>query len=290
MIRILLALFFATLLPSLANPIKHRFIVIDESRSQLHFIDQLVPSQDWTIKLPKRYRDVQLAADRVILSTFDGYVEYDFKTQRKLKTVANSKYNKTETLIRLPNGHTILGCNVPKKKGGGVRFFELDENDEVVRKVTFKKLHHLRLARLDEDGSLLFGCDNRVIIAQWDGSIKEFTTKDEKRHIYEVQELPTGNYRVSTGYGTVLEEWTPKGEFVRTLCGGSLVEGFSFVFFARAQQLDNGHWVVSNWTGHGKNDSKKSAQLIEFDTSGKIIWSWHDPARSGSVHGAIFLD
>jgi hypothetical protein len=313
MLQILLA---ATAFSSAqAEPVKHRFIAVDESRSQLHYVDQFDSSKDWKIRLAGRFRDVQFVKNRVIVSTFNGYEEYDFhpgstgrperlqnpenpedegsaafQTLEKVKSVADAAYNRTETVIRLPNGHTLLGCNVPGNQGGGVRFFELDETDRPVRDVTFPKLHHLRLARLARNGSLLFGCDNRVIIGQWDGTAKEFITKEEKRHIYEVEELAGGNLRVSTGYGAVLEEWTPDGKFVRTLCGGTAPEGFFYLFFGRAQQLANRNWVVSNWTGHDKEDSRKGAQLIEFDETGKIIWSWHDPERAGSVHGAIIIE
>ncbi len=272
-----------------AEPVKHRFLAVDEARSQLHYVDQLDPANDWTIKFPNRYRDVQLLENgRILVSTYTGYEEYDFQTQEKLKTVADPTFSQTETIIRLPNGHTIVGCSRPKKQG--VRFFELNADDEEVRTVTFEKMHHLRLARLAQDGSLLFGCDNRVVIGQWDGTFNEFTTKTEKRHIYEVEELANGNFRLSTGYGAVLEEWTPEGTFVRTICGGTPPDGFFYLFFGRAQQLPNQHWVVSNWTGHKKDDSRKGAQLIEFDKTGNIVWSWHDPERSGSVHGAYILD
>lgn len=274
-----------------ADSIKHRFIAVDESRAQLHYVDQFDASQDWTIKLPGRYRDVQLSKEgHVLVSTHNGYEEYDPQTQKKLKTVTDASASHTETLVRLPNGHTILGCNVPREKGGGVRFIELDASDHAVRDVTFPKLHHLRLGRVSSNGALLFGCDNRVIIGQWDGTYREFITKKEKRHIYEVEELANGNLRLSTGYGAVLEAWRPDGTFVRTLCGGTPPEGFFYLFFGGAQQLKSGNWVVSNWTGHGKDDSKKGAQLIEFDKDGNIAWSWHDPERAGTIHGALFIE
>jgi hypothetical protein len=290
MTRTLLSICFAVLLTAHAEPIKHRFIAVDESRSQLHYVDQFDSSNDWDILLGGRYRDAQLGGNRVIVSTHSGYEEYDFQSQEKVKRVADEQFHKTETVIRLPNGNTVLGCNLSKKQGDGVRFFELDANEKPVCEVTFPKLHHLRMARLAKDGSLLFGCDNRVVIAQWDGTYKEFPTVGEKRHIYEVVELPNGNLRVSCGYGAVLEEWTPDGTFVRKLCGGTPPEGFFYLFFSGAQQLKNGNWVVSNWTGHGKDDSKKGAQLIEFDESNKIVWSWHDPERAGSIHGVLILE
>jgi hypothetical protein len=286
--RLLLSIVLLVGTAAHAEPIRHRFIAVDESRSQLHYVDQFDSSKDWKIQFPDRYRDAQLVGDRVVVSTFSGYEEYDFQSQEKVKSVVDTRFSQTETVIRLENGHTILGSNLPKKQG--VRFFELDANDEVLRAVIFPQMHHLRLARLAKDGSLLFGCDNRVIIGQWDGSFKEFTTKTEKRHIYEVEELSSGNLRVSTGYGAVLEEWARDGQFVRTLCGGTPPEGLFYLFFGRAQQLKNGNWVVSNWTGHGKDDSQKGAQLIEFNEKNEIVWSWHDPERSGTVHGAWIVE
>lgn len=284
-LAILLTLSFSN-----ANAIKHRFIVVDESRSQLHYVDQFDSSNDWTINFPERYRDVRLLNNQhILVSTYDGYEEYEIRTQKKIKTVANSQFNKTETITRLGNGHTILGCNLANK--GGVKFFEIDENDILLRSVSFPSCHTLRLMSLTTDGSFLFGSTNRVVKANWDGVTKEFSISNEKRHIYEVEELENGNYRVSSGYGATLEEWTPYGVFVRKIAGGKPVpEGYNYFFFGRAQLLLNGHWVVSNWTGHGENDSQKGAQLIEFDQDGEIVWSWHDPKRSGTVHGHIILD
>jgi hypothetical protein len=285
-------LFLSILLCTTARgeSIRHRFLAVDESRSQLHYVDQFDSSKDWTIQFPGRYRDVQLLGDRVIVSTLTGYEEYDVHTQQKLKAVANPAFSQTETVIRRPNGNTILGCNVPKKQGAGVRFIELDAADHPVREVTFPALHHLRLARIGSDGSILFGCDNEVIMGQWDGTYKTFSIAGEKRHIYEVAELANGTVRVSCGYGVTLEEWTKNGEFVRKLADGKTADGRFCLFFGRAQQLENGHWVVSNWTGHGAQDSQKGPQLLEFDEAGKIVWSWHDATRAGSVHGVIILE
>jgi hypothetical protein len=273
-----------------AEPIKHRFLAVDESRSQLHYVDQFDSSKDWTIKFPSRYRDVQFLNDRVLVSTLDGYEEYDFNTQKKLKTVADAAYRTTETVVRLPNGHTILGCNSKQNDQPCIRAFELDENDAVMRTVTYAGLINLRLLRPATDGTLLFGSDKLVARGMWDGTVKTFPISTNKRHIYEVEELANGNYRVSCGYGVTLEEWTPNGEFVRTIADGKAADGLFCHFFGRAQRLENGHWVVSNWTGHGAQDSEKGPQLIEFDETGKVVWNWHDPKRAGSVHGVIVLN
>lgn len=269
---------------------KHRFIIVDESRSQLHYIDEFDSSNDWTIRFPERYRNARLTGNEsIIMSTHSGYVEYDFKTQKELKRVDNPVFNITETLVRLPNGNIVLGCCSGKK--GGITFYELDKNDEIIRKANFPEYHKLRLMSIAKDGSFLFGVANKIINADWDGEVKEFTIPNDKCWAYEVEELSNGNYRISGGYTPTLEEWTPEGNFVRKIAGGlPSPKDFNYYFFGSAHQLKNGNWVVSNWTGHEKNDSKKGVQLIEFDKEGKIVWSWHNPKRSGSVNGVIVLE
>jgi hypothetical protein len=56
------------------------------------------------------------------------------------------------------------------------------------------------------------------------------------------------------------------------------------------QTLKNGHLVVATWTGHGANDSEKGQQVVEFDSNGHVVWTWHDPKLAGSIHGVIILD
>ena len=144
---------------------------------------------------------------------------------------------------------------------------------------------------LASDGSFLFGSVNKIIKANWEEEIKEFTIPNEKCWAYEVEELKNGNYRISCGYTPTLEEWSANGKYVRIIAGGNEnSKDLQYYFFGSAQMLSNNHWVVSNWTGHEENDSEKGVQLIEFDQNGKVVWTWHDPKRSGSVNGVIVLE
>lgn len=287
--KLLVLVFLLGVFSSIGQNIKHRFIIVDESRSQLHYINEFDSSKDWAIEFPQRYRNVRLTKDqRIVMSTHSGYVEFDLNTQKELKTIDNPLFNKTETLVRLENGHTILGCCSGEK--GGITFYELDKNDEIIRKANFPKYHKLRLMSLAKDSSFLFGVANKIIKADWNEKAKEFVIPNDRCWAYEVEELNNGNYRVSCGYYPALEEWTPGGTFVRKLAGGfPSPEGLGYNFFGSAHKLSNGNWVVSNWTGHEKNDSKKGVQLIEFNHEGKVVWTWHDPKRSGSVNGVIVL-
>jgi hypothetical protein len=104
--------------------------------------------------------------------------------------------------------------------------------------------------------------------------------------------LPNGNLLLSNGYDAALWEIDSDAAIVRTLGGKSRPElaSLGLYFFGGMQILKNGDIVVSNWTGHGATDSVKGVQLLQFDREGKVVWTWHDPQRAGSIDGVIVLD
>jgi hypothetical protein len=112
------------------------------------------------------------------------------------------------------------------------------------------------------------------------------------KHIYQVLRNPDKHLLVSMGYGAAAVELDETGKVLKAL-GGKKTEDakkLGFNFFSGFQVLKNGNVVVANWTGHGVNDSSKGVQLVEFDNSGKVVWTWHDPVLAGTLHGVIVLD
>ncbi|MBI9017634.1 MAG: hypothetical protein JEZ07_10290 [Phycisphaerae bacterium] len=265
-----------------AQTIRHRFLAKDESRSQLHYVNQLDPSQDWTIKLEKGCRDIRLLGkDRVLVSFADGYGEYDLNNQQQLIRIKNEEYRNTETATRLDNGNTILGAN-----RDGITFFELDPAGEFIRKVNFPNLNTIRLMRLSPEGNFMFGANtDHVIEANWQGEILVDFTVEGAKHIYWVKKLEQDRYRISTGYGATIEDITTKDKKLKRKGNPK-----KYNFFSRPFELDNDNIVVSHWTGHGYDDSVKGPQILEFDSKGKVVWQWHDPKRAGTIHGVIVLD
>ncbi|VGO14580.1 hypothetical protein PDESU_03143 [Pontiella desulfatans] len=264
-----------------AKEIKHRFLAKDESRAQLHYVDQLDASKDWTIKLEKGCRDIRLLDNhRVLVSHADGYAEFDLATQQQVHEVRDARFKKTETVSRLPNGNTILGANQK-----GITFFEIAPDGAVVRQVNFPQFNTMRLMRLSPEGRFLFGANtDHVIEADWDGAIHADIQVPGAKHIYWIRKMDA-HYRVSTGYGKSIVDVSPQGEVLRTLGGTD-----DYFFFSRPFELANGNTVCCNWTGHKPNDSEKAPQLVEFDPQGNVVWNWHDPQRAGTIHGVIVLD
>jgi outer membrane protein assembly factor BamB len=261
---------------------QHRFLAKDESRAQLHYVNQFDPSQDWTIDLgAKGCRDIRLLKnDRVLVSFADGYAEYDLKTQEQKVRVGKREFHKTETVTRLANGNTVLGANL-----NGITFFEVNPSGKQVRKVNFPNFNTMRLMRLSPEGHFLFGANiNHVIEANWDGEILVDFQIEGAKHIYWVKKLRADRFRVSTGYAVSIVEVDTRGEILKKMGGGK-----EYHFFSGPFELDNGNIVASNWTGHGLNDSEKGVQLVEFDKKGNVVWRWHDPKRAGTLHGVIVL-
>lgn len=266
---------------SFSDEIRHRFLAKDEARAQLHYVDQSDSSNDWTIKLEKGCRDIRLLDNnRVLVSFTDGYAEFDLKTQKKVAAVRDPQFEKTETVTRLPNGNTVLGMNQTE-----ISFVEITPTGEVVRKVSYPTLKTLRLMRLSPAGNFMFGANmDHVIVADWSGEILKDIKLEGAKHIYWVKQTEQG-YRVSTGYGASIVDIDEEGAVLRKLGGD---EGLNF--FSRPYELMNGHTVVSHWTGHKPDDSKKAPQLFEYDPEGNVVWTWHDPERAGTIHGVIVFE
>ena len=271
--------------PARAAEVKHRFLAVDESRHQLVYVDQFDSSKDWTLKLLIKHRDIQLVGGNVLLlSSLEGFHEYDLGDRRMVKEVKG--YPGTVSARRLPDGRTILVCNAP-----GVTLFELAADGKVLRKSPFD-VPTTRVVRLTPQGTILFGSANRVFEGDLDGKILKEHTLPEGVWAYQTVRLPSGNWLVCGGYDPRLFEVDVQGKVVKTLgprqAGQEKALGLHL--FAGFQVLKNGHIVVSNWSGHGPEDSKKGVQIIEFDPQGKIVWKWHDPERAGSIDGLIVLD
>jgi hypothetical protein len=274
-----------------ADPIKHRFLAADESRGQLLYVDQFDPSQDWTLKTPEKHRDLQLiGGGRLLTNTDSGYREYDLKTRLGVREVKRDCLGGSTSVRRLADGRTIIGCN----QNNAITFYELDASDKQLRTCTFQQLNSLRLLRLSPRGTLLFGAmegdASKVIEADLHGTILRNWSLPAARHNYQVLELPNKNLLVADGYGAAIEELDGTGKPLRKLGGQPGPAGLLMNFFAGMQVLKTGHIVVCNWTGHGATDSDKAPQLLEFDTTGKVVWQWHDPQRAGTLHGIIVLD
>ncbi len=276
-----------------SGPIRHVFLAVDQSRQQVLYVNQFDTSRNWVLK--GAFRDIQLIGGKnILLSTDDGYREYSLRSRNLLKEVKG--FHDVVDARRMADGRTLLACNQ-----NGVTIYELDPAGKQIRHANFKT-GQTRLVRLTPRGTFLFGTflsddlsrgpDGRVIEGDFDGKILQDITVPKIKETYQALRKPDGNLLLINGYNCNVLEVDPHGKVLRTLAGKASpgAESLGINFFAGAQVLRNGDIVVSNWTGPGEADSGKGAQLVEFNREDKVVWTWRDPVRSGSIHGVIVLD
>jgi hypothetical protein len=205
--------------PAEARAIEHRFLAIDESRGQLHLVDQRNTNQGWALKLPERCRDYQLIGNNeILLSSTTGYCVYNLATRTLVKQLHDQRHDGAASARRLADGRTLLACNQ-----NGITVFELGPDDALLRTVKFPELNTLRLMRLSPAGTLLFGANgNLVIEADLNGKVlARYPLPDPAKHVYEFLRLPNGNLLAAAGYGHYLAEIDTAGKVVRRIDGSS---------------------------------------------------------------------
>jgi hypothetical protein len=220
----------------------------------------------------------------VLLSTPDGYREYDLADRQLVKEVKG--YAGGMSARRLRDGRTILACNAQ-----GVTFYEFDAGDQPLRQANFPGIS-TRVVRLTPQGTLLFGSGNQVYEGDLTGKVLHSFSLPEGAWAYQSLRLPDGHLLVAGGYHTQMYELDADGKVVRTIGGQPAEEAktLGLHLFAGFQILNNGDLVVCNWTGHAAQDSNKGVQIVQYNTAGQLVWKWHDPARAGSINGVIIMD
>jgi hypothetical protein len=275
--------------PVVGNP--RRVLLCDEGNGRLLLMDLQTPDQPiWSVQLDG-LRDIQIVGgNRVAASIATGYAELDLATGEVKKKVA--RFSGVESMRRLPTGDTVLGANA----NGGVTLQELDAQDVPVaaRSATFTKYSQLRLLRRTGKDSFLIGVGAMLAEVDWSGEILWEMNIPDGSSVYEGLRLTDGTIAVTSGYGAAVLIVDPATKKVLTTIGGKgQPEAATVVpnFFAGFQVLHNGHFVVTNWEGHGAGNGGRGIQLLEYDASGGLVWTWkQNPNLVSSLHNVIVLD
>ena len=279
------------------NP--RRVLLSDEGNRRVLLVDLQNPSSAvWSrqlgdlTKYGDSMRDIQLVGgDRVAVSVAKGYVELDIKTGEIKKEVTS--FDGVESLRRLPSGNTILGANA----NGGVTLQELDSQDapEAGHKVTFTNFTGgLRLFRRTPKGTFLIGVGAQLAEVNWDKQTLWEMDIPDGNWVFQGLRLTDTTIAVASGYGAAILIIDIATKKVLTTIGGKAQPDAATIvpnFYGGFQILPNGHFVVTNWEGHGGGNGSKGLQLLEYDPSGTLVWKWkQDPTLVSSLHGVIVLD
>jgi hypothetical protein len=219
-----------------------------------------------------------------------GYVELDLTTGAIKKEVKG--YTSVQSFRRLVNGNTILGMD-----SGGTTLQELDSKDVAVtgHKISFPTLTNFRLLRRTPQNTFLVGAGTKLAEVNWNKeTVWEMTFPGTNLYVYQGLRLPDGKIAVSQGYGSSLLIVDPVAKTILTTIGGKQGPEASAIvpnFYAGFQILPNGHFVITNWEGHGAGNGGTGIQLLEYDNTGKLVWKWkQDATLVSSLHHVIVLD
>jgi hypothetical protein len=274
-----------------AAPIKHRFLLLDESRSQILYVDQFDPAKSWQIPVEGGPAwGLQLVGGNralVALPQKGGFREYDLTTRKAVRERFDKKrYAGAISAIRLPDGRTVLSCD---RKFA--RVFLFDAQDKEIAAWEFPKATTTRQIRRTPRNTLLFGGNtNQIYEISLEGKLLRTVQIPDAKHIYQTIELPDGNLLAACGYAGFLAEMDKNGKMLSRKGGRPEPKGLKYIFMSQFHRLKNGNTVIATWTGHKRNDSRKGQQLVEFAPDGKVVWKWHDPEKAGSIHAVIVMD
>ncbi len=273
------------------NEIRRRFIVSDEGNNNIAYIDQYDTTNNWTFNVGKTSRSLQLIGENKLLvgTARGGYHMVDLTTGTETGRLEHDV--KSTSAIRLENGNTILA----QESNGKAIMKEVDVSGAIVREAEITGISSLRLTTYSADETFLFGSNKKAVEADWNGNIVwEFAMPDSinSKHVWKVLRMADGRTVASTGYGKSLVVISPEDEITQVI-GGADQPGKDSIepnFYAGFHVLENGHFVCTNWQAHGSGHGDEGVQILEYDNTGALVWSYKNPAMYSSVHNIIILD
>lgn len=273
----------------MSDSILHEFIAIDEGLGTLLHVDQRKPEHNWVVPIGREQaRDLQLVGGhRLLVGHHLGYTEFDVRTGQTLKEVISMPG--VTSVRRLINGHTRLaGVNLLGETG--VVLAELDSEDQVRSKRVLEG-DYVRLIRETSAGTFLMMCNTKIRVTDLSGATLREISVNGFAHAWKAVRRPNGNILSSAGYGAFLIELDPHDQVIRKFGTKEQVSPEVRPFFyAMFQLLPNEHVVVANWQGHGAGNGASGRQLLEFDPTGAIVWSWSEADLISSLQGVVMLD
>lgn len=101
---------------------------------------------------------------------------------------------------------------------------------------------------------------------------------------FSMAKLDNGHYLVACGDAHSFVELNPETAEVVRKVGANDIEGISLRFVAQLLPTPEGTLYLCNWQGHGEDPSfPDNPQLVEIDSTGKIIWSLNDNQHFGMI-------
>jgi hypothetical protein len=267
---------------AVSRPYPYRFLISDNLSQQLLIIEKdgsvswEYPQAGWVYdgaRLPNGHvlycwftggKTDQQAGVREV--TPDKRIVFEFPVAKECHSVQ-----------RLPDGLTLI--EDPSNK----RLVEVDRQGRIVRELKLQVGHEQvhRVAR--QCRKLPNG--NYLVAQEFDQAVVEYAPDGRMLRrlpvngmVYGVSRLPNGNTLIGTGggpdIGKRVVELDPQGNTVWSFEPSDFPADTNLDWVVGAQRLANGHTVIANFLGHGKEG--RGISLLEAGADKQILWTYRE--------------
>jgi len=265
------------------SPIKHKILAVDNHSNTVFLLDQYNNTNNWTVKVPKGSRDLQIINKTdFLMSHSKGYQIRKLKDGSLIQSYDLKKGVQSAQLIA--NNIIVLAANTSK----GIKLIYLNrKNNEVVKNIFIENKKNVRLVRNIEDKIIITTTPpHQALILNENGIIeKEINLKGKG---YLVNKLLNENLVLTTGGNCELLEINENGDIINSYGGRDNFPNKFFNWFSGFVKSKEGY-IVANWLGHGKVGTAAS-HLIEFNNKNEIVWEWEDNKTAKVVTNFLLLD
>ncbi len=273
-----------------AEDIMHKFLIANFMGKSLHYVDQFDPENNWTIDVGYAVFDMQMIGEKRLMINHDnGYHVYDLETRERVDTFSSDKMKKIKSMRRLEDGRTFFAS-----QNGPV--YEFDKDGEFVAEYQMPEdVKFVRMMRFTPDGNVLLACNK----GGYECSLEKGLKPEERLVKKFLMPRPRNSYMalyspdkskvyLSGGYSKGFYTFDTDGKLLKDTVVKQ-PEGLHNYFYGGFQIMENGHIIMTNWTGHGERDFKPGLKLVEFDEEHDVVWSWNE-AYGGTVNQVIVFE
>ena len=268
-----------------------RFVIVDFCTQQVHHWDSADSNQCFAVSVPNTWWDLKKMRDGVYRVVGDrGFKIVDLTQRRVTDTFRHPSLKGVTAVCDLPDGG-FVGC-VGNPHAKETRLCRFSAARELIATYHLPGIHYTRTMSNDRaPWTLLISWYSGFARVRIDPQAN--TCKVEKqyplvsgRNQFDAEpDLAGTGYWASGGYGCELAHFTSDGRLL-----SRWKDPQNACFFAQVKEMPNGSVYLAHWTGHSMRDLSKGAQVIEFDSTGKVIWRLEDQQRFKSVIGLDVID
>ena len=251
-------------------------------------VDKATGRAEWSYDLPAGSECNTVAVTKegnVLLSYKQGARLIDRATKQTLWDFAVPEGQEAQTARLVDGGRRVLVgvCAVPE-----LRLVELDAQtgqklSEVNYNLGIDKPHgQFRQVCKTAKGSYLVPVISKARVIELDAAGQKIGEWVVPPTPFSVKEIDGGKRLLVSTIGALVEVERANPEVVRIVAKGT-VGADTLRFCTEAERLKDGRTVLANWQGYAPK--AKDAQLIEWDTQGKVVYRFADTSVMRRVSG-----